>query len=546
MSSFIAERLLYNRLDVIRGLHTPNFINLGAVTINSIDSFPVDRTGSTRSCLVSESMYDFVYNRIHYYSINAVNLPFAFNYKIDFGNIVGDASIRTNVWNAFKQTAIFDQTIFNGQLDNVSYEIADTTLLPLQKTLATFKVLKDGDVVINGEITADWDIYSNKLAVTGERIILIHFMPQGKYSEGYEYLTSVIDTYRGEQRISLRESPLVTMSYEYILRNDNLRVFYNLFKERLAEVIAVPYFADAVYNLNITQGDLEIQLPQSATFNVNTGLWLIYKNDDIYEVIHAESFIDNKITLALGVSETYNNVLICPIATSYITTNISSEGTYNIETLKTRYAFISEFVTSGSYTPVLYKTFPIYTDNNFTFDSFSKNISQDMSILSSPSRLFDVEVNRQFKTDVRTLGFIANTSTIDNLRNFLNQLKGSWKCFWLPTHTFDFKLSQGLTQGNTTINITANEQKNIINENIYILYKDGDYELHKISNVVNGVATLDNSTIQRTASINEVAYISRLNLVRFASDGFKIDFETLHNIKLETSIKLLVDEEIDA
>lgn len=461
-------------------------------------------------------------------------------HHLDLGNIVSTQQISFYVFNAYFEDRLLNGVTAVGGDGLVLTEPAATplTFAPFQQYTYQLSVSTDGPPTVNATYTFDFDIADYTLKVTGARLVLFYFEPDGEVVEQLQWMTDVLESYDGtEQRISLRGAPRQRIEFDVLTEegthDTKLR---SLLFDWMSRVYGLPIW----WEMRRLSTD---HAAGAGTLNVSTeygdfrvgGLVMIYQDEDTYEVIGIEDLDSTSITLQSQLVNSYTRkAVVMPVRTAYMSAQASRSKTpTNVARTSVAFTTINNTNladTSGSTT---YSGKILLDDANYIDGSANEAWEKVVTVIDAGTGL-QFQISGTDRARMRqTKRWITRNSLQEvwRIRRLLHHFDGNRVSFYIPSFRNDLELVQTIAADTATIrvahcNFTSLYKARKPFSDVRIVLKNGTVYVRAIidSNVDGDSEVLTlNATLQGTPIfVEDVERIEFVSLVRIANDRAKL------------------------
>jgi len=453
--------------------------------------------------------YDF-YNRIH----STIT-------QLSLGNVLSEQTFAIEIWNAFLIDSILTD-VLTTNLDGINLDLPITlpqTFTPLQSISGTISVSSTGIATIDGSFDLIFSTQVLSIDVSGQRVVLWPFAPQTNILESRKWLTDVIPSKAGEQRLSLREIPRLLLGYTYKFREQKEYSLATSLAKTIAHIAAAtPLWTDIVKVNNLVIGQTVINVNTSYMELYPDSLIVIWENYYTYEIKEILSMTASSITLKVALGSNHANAVLMPVRIGYLGKGIDLvRGTsHKIESGIT-FEVVDTYVSPvWNYTET-YQSLPVYTDRLTLLDSLNERISRDMSTIDTDTGR-QIQLNQEDYTRYnKVMEFISNSrKDLYTFRRFFDFLQGKFTMFWLPSGNYDIiPTTSTLTSGSSTIVVVSNNlstynQKYIRVSGNIIAY----FEILNVSDNLDGTETIaiTPSVGTTVSNITKIEYMQKIRL----------------------------------
>lgn len=147
--------------------------------------------------------------------------------EIALGNVLSSQTRDLELLNNYREQTISWLSFVNNAgsgIDVTGVPTLPSDLNPLQSLLLQVSISTQGPPTISGTLDFTLDVGGLSVPVSGSRVILFPYVPEGPVKESLEFNTTVLVNEDGsEQRMSLRAAPRQLLEFSILLDSDNER-----------------------------------------------------------------------------------------------------------------------------------------------------------------------------------------------------------------------------------------------------------------------------------------------------------------------------------
>jgi len=479
------------------------------------------------------------------------------------GNVISALVKTYEVYNGwrYKYKHLLTITPVNAGGFSFSGDLATSPRLmqPKQSFIVTANINPAGPVTIAASVVYVFDGgESLTITFTGKRVIVMSVEPQSNIVETWEWLTDIIESGSGnEQRISNRDMPRQSFTYQYLKEDESSAFLENLLFGWANNIWAVPVWTDHIHLTAATVAGTTLVLSVDSTtnrdFRTNAGsnLIAIWNNENSFEAAEVVSFTSTTITISSVILAVWpKGAVVVPLRLSYMTEPSTAVfQNVNARNRQLRFTAIANKIPSFSGSPAplqaggLYRSRPFWDiTNDELITAGSYNVIDDKQIRTIGGETGKLMTNTTKKFPVRTVSGVGMTSygrsEFVRMREFLLGARGRQRSFWLETGNRDFKIESTSASGALNVNVVPCNYTNQVfgalggprtRKDIIIRYANGATDKRRIvasseTIGVREVLVLD-SVLSQTCSTANVTRISYLILHRMGSDSVILNHE---------------------
>lgn len=508
------------------GLGTP----LTAVAGSGVISRTATPSNSVNT-INAEQVWDFTtvfYNRV------AVIPSF-----LDVGSVSSAQQFQVEVWNGFFENRILGSITeidAEGILISGGLPIG-ATFFQLQSAIYNVTIEADGPPVINAFIQWNLNGDSGILNIIGNRLSIFAFEPDTQLTEQLQWLTDVIRTYSGEQRIRLRKN--ARQVFEFVTQADNsIQTRMNSIMYGWQDkIFAVPEWVDGVNHTNpITSGDLVIFIDTQYRDFRDGGLAIIWTSDIQNEAVEIGTVESDRINLLREVVNDYpDGALVMPLVRCFAQGGLRRQIGRMDDTRSTITFRGADNLSMDDQTldwPV-YDGYEVLADFNAQFGSLDSSIVYPLKFIDNQTGFFRPYAERDFPNEITPQSWVVRgAENRFKLKKFLYRRLGRLKPFWHDSNRPDYILLDTIGASSIAMTVRYSNQKflDLVNNTfgVHFALKDGTDIYRTIVGLqVEDLAT-EEEIIQFSANLGQevtpeqVDRISLIELVRFNLDQLSL------------------------
>lgn len=458
--------------------------------------------------------------------------------RLDLGNIVSTQNVGFYVFSSyFVPRTLNDVTALN-DLGLVLTEPGATPLVfePWEEKDYQLSVSTEGPPSVDATYTFEFDVGDFLLRVTGTRLVLFPYEPDGPVIEVLDWSTDVLESYDGtEQRISLRGAARQRFEYEVLTEGQQDTELRGLLFDWMPRVFGVPvWFEQRRLTTAITAGDSVISVSTlNGDFRVG-GLVMVWQNEDTYEVVGIDSMTDTEITLDVDLINAYNRkAYVMPVRTAYMTSQVQrSKYPTNVARTSVGFTTIDNENYASTTGASTYSGKVLLDDANYIDATGAEDFQRPVTVIDNESgKLYQFSRTDRSRFMPRKRWEVKTMAELWRIRKLLHHFDGNRVSFYLPSFREDLVVTQTIAGNTPTLriehcNFTNMYQGrkpfsdlrlvltngNIINREITDANVDGDEEVITVN------APFSTSPI----FVDDIERVELLSLVRIANDRAKL------------------------
>ncbi len=534
----------------------PQVTVTGVVYASNIDGVlnnnqPVEMLPRNHGGNILGSFEQIWYDTIHFIPSTTILL----------GSVSANSVVEFEVWNAYD----VNNTLASiSEVDAIGLTLSGQPTPPdvyqgLASKTYSLEVSGEGPVIIDAVYTWTFDGDIVELNVKGRRSIVFAHQPNWAKGvrESIRWNTNVLEAYDGtEQRIQIKASPEILLSYEVITHDYEMRELDSQLHMWQAEVFTVPIWSD--YH------KLTAELPISSTVIPNLtllsgqdykegGQIIFWQAWDVYEIANIETIGASSVTLSRATDFTWGvGTIVMPVRACRMSKQATAERFHsNLSRLPVQ--FISDDIdlwideVEGS---IIYQgTYSVLEGEPNRVDSQKDTYSRKIELLNpGTGRVFYEDTRTTTRLDRSFQWMLQDRSKILELKTWLAFRRGKLKPAWVPTWQNDLVLAETLSQGGTAAHFEQTEYETYYNlaegrRDIRVELLDGTIYYRRITAVsldpdTHMILTMDTAFPEDIIPAN-IRIISFMGLHRLSQDTVELQWHTPDVLTISTNMRLL-------
>lgn len=376
----------------------------------------------------------------------------------------------------------------------------------------------------------------------------------------HSYLTEVIESWNGaEQRISLRDQPRLSATYQYGLADTDQYLFSNLAGNFSGQYLVPIWPMQSELAEPVARFDSKAIVSELSAWVV-PGCRVMLSDGDVWEICLVESVADGVVTFVFLVKKNYRSgARLVPVSQAWINEDVSSTA-HGMNVEVTGASFDFDEVELLRPEPV--DDFTVF--NRKRVLDIRPDRSKDCTIQYKRLReSLDPAIGRRYIYD-RVQGSVKysqyswrffNQESRKRFDDFAELERGAQGEFYIESPLVAMHLVKDIEAPTLEITIAQANYKNFLKSNTFApaialkLY-NGTVLYRNVESAIDGLDNTEVVTLEESVEnikIEDVEYIAPLFLGRFESDEFAHTFDTPADSSITKIIKQLiyVDPEID-
>ena len=481
---------------------------------------------------------------------------------IDAGLVTGDETYEFSIWHSYRSSLeLLGVTEFGGE----SVELSGTKSGLVTSFVSSKYQVSLNQSNSNTSYRASFDFgtagsYDFKLSAS--QAIVIHFpidwsmQPELRTS----YLTEVIESWNGaEQRISLRDQPRLSSTYQYGLTDYDQYLFGNLIGNFSGQYLVPIWPMQSELAEPVSRFDSKAIVSDLSAWVV-PGCRVMLSDADTWEICLVASVVDGVVTFSDLVKKNYRSgSRIVPVSQAWVSEDVPSTA-HGMDVEVTQASF--DFDVVELLRPVPVDSFTIFNGRRVL--DIRPDRSKDCTIQYKRLReTLDPSIGRRYIHD-RVQGAVKylqyswrffDHSSRKRFDDFAELERGAQGEFYIESPLVSMSLAKDIEAATLEITIGEANYKNFLKSSTFApaialkLY-NGTVLYRNVESATQGLDNTEVVTLKESVEniqVDDVEYIAPLFLGRFESDEFAHTFDTPADSSITKIIKQLiyVDSEID-
>lgn len=399
------------------------------------------------------------------------------------------------------------------------------------------------------------------LHITGHRAGIIAHEPDGPVSETLSFGTAVVPAMGGrEQRSSFRKRPRQGFEVEYTFDVDKQerRRWSAQMLTSQSKTLALPLIHEGVRTTaaaSIGAATISVVTTASIDFRIG-GHLIIFSDPVIFDVAKIVSMTATTVTVENVLTKAYAaGAVVAPLRFVRIVGQVTgARRVVGVESVRVRYEAIENDVGAPVGDVSAFPTLDgrvVFDRRNVMADSRAEAWNQDILTIDNASGVVSAVTDWDRTKHGSDVGFLTqNRAQLWELRQLLYALRGRFTSFWLPTRAVDLVLTDGLASSDDSMSVENDGYTRFVNARqpmatFRITFTDGT---SLVRTIISSEVCSDDTEILSldqawplTYSTSQVARIEWLELVRFASDEFRIEHHDIGRARMTASTLVVQD-----
>lgn len=409
----------------------PAATNTGYGVIQS--NLPISEVCENFVAVRARSYLDDYYFRIHV-------LP----KKIDLGNLLSEQTENIAVWNAYLDAKLLNdiESVGTDGLEMTEPTLPPTSFAALELRNYTLSISTSGSPVIDASYTFNFESESPILEVIGRRVVIWHYKPKYPFKERYEWKTDIITSFKGEQRIRLRDAGRQAVSFSSVISAIDYTKAKALAFQWVHRVFGVPIWIDMRLVGTVNAGAMSIAVDTTNADFRSSDIVLLWSSNDSFEAVETTDVTPTQINLKSPIVASHANTYAVPIryanALSGLTFTRDADALIHVEgdfTVKNNVNL------SAAIGLPIYKGKAVFTDFVLSSEASTDRYTRSIDVFDNGSGPIDVDIKTDWTNIVTKVSLNAfGAAAVWRYKQFLHSLYGRQKTFFMPSWHDDFHI----------------------------------------------------------------------------------------------------------
>lgn len=461
--------------------------------------------------------------------------------SIALGNVLSSQQRNIQIYNASKKGTNSWVSFTNNAgtgLSITNLPSLPTDLNPQDEINLILQVDADGAPIINGTLDFTFNLYTIMVTITGQRVVIFPFAPEGPLTEELEFLTDILEHLDGsEQRVKMRKNPRQSFAWRTRRDGDDRRYLENQLYDWQTSVFGVGMWHEAtLLTQAATASDLTInvQTTDYADYRVGGLAMVIDKvNRKLLDALEIDSFTGTTITFTSGLNNSFPaGAFVMPMRTCFAQQEVGgSRAIVNLGQKDIRFRVIDNDSNLGDVSAwSSFNSKVLLDDPNRVQREIQDRMLKRLYPHDGDTGAFSQESRWDRGKRITQKGWTTSSrQELWELRQLLHALGGRQTSFYLPTFYDELVLALPLTNGSdsaTFENVGYNRFAQDRRVYVRFLLTDGTVIIKEVlssSEVDEDSETITfTDTWSQDYAIDEVERIDYIETMRLDSDTITI------------------------
>jgi hypothetical protein len=409
-------------------------------------------------------------------------------------------------------------------------------LNPQSGYAGTLTVSTQGPPTLNG--TIDFVVLglgTFTVPVTGQRAVMIPFLPEAPFVERLVFATDVLVALTGtEQRVALRDVPRQLFDAQYVLEGHDRRAFLPILFDAQGRAAGLPMWHEPTWltaPVSVSDTTITVESTAYADWRANS-VGIVWEDSETYEALEVSSYTGTTVTFKSPFQNAFSaGAMVMPVRTAYFEEQLRGlRYPQRVQQLNVRYSVVEAAVDLSSSAAFSTYRSKILLDgpNWITAGTLEESLSRKQIKLDGTVGLFNVWSDETAsRRGSRKVFYSGSRKRLWEVRQLLHALRGRAISFYVPTFYDDLEPTEALSSASTSLKIKNIKYSSLVRNrspkgDVQVLLTDGTKLNRQITNSTELSATEEQLTVSTQwgvdAALSEIARIAFIEKVRIDSD----------------------------
>lgn len=395
----------------------------------------------------------------HHYVEDYYNRVHVFPSYLDLGMVLNQETRVLKAWNAFLSESKDLDDITLEDATGVTIDEPDSypvTFAPMEERDYEVTVSTTGPPSISATINFQFAIYTVAALIEGSRVVLWRWIPREQYTEILEWMTEILKTRKGEQRIAMREAPRQIFSYRFLRPPEEIAEIKVVVDDWNHRKFGLPVWKEHTAGIDADAGDTAINFDTSYRDYREDGFACLWENADKAIAVRVSNVRTDGIDLEQALEQDWSGALIMPMREAVVPEGFEFTRGDTGRWIRFSAIFIVsdnvDLSADASYDE--YRGYDVLTDGNIIIGNISERIHRPLEQIDNGQGPITIETKQDYSAFARTVGRYEKTlAGLWQWRQWLHARRGKQKAFWLPSWNRDLRLAKTIASTDTEIDI---------------------------------------------------------------------------------------------
>ncbi|TGT72903.1 hypothetical protein EN802_13570 [bacterium M00.F.Ca.ET.159.01.1.1] len=356
------------------------------------------------------------------------------------------------------------------------------------------------------------------------------FRPEIPTQETLEWLTDMLPSYTGEQRIALRPAPRQTFAYSFKLKPPALAKAKAFAQRRIGTPLSIPVWIEQQDVGPIDSADTTIACDTTwGDWRIGVGV-MIWSDYETFTTAIITDVADDLLTLLGPVGMSFSRAVIAPIRSALAIEGIQARRDTTYADASGKFQSLDNVFLEGDAGYPTYLGLDVLDESPKLIADINETIVRASEYVDNGFGPVIAEHLTTYPDFGQSLGFHEfRGARLWRRRVWLHSLMGKQKAFWLPSFNMDLALQATIGATDTVITVKSVGPASFYGgRQIAIFLKNGTKFFRQINSAATAGAN-DNLTISsalgQSVAVADIGVLCFMSKVRLNADAVTLDHQ---------------------
>lgn len=358
------------------------------------------------------------------------------------------------------------------------------------------------------------------------------FIPQRDFTESLEWFTEVMRCKGAEQRLALRPQARQGHMFEYLLDEQQLARAKSLARFCSAQEVLVPGWESMTRLGAVPFGTSVLTFDTTFSPYREGGQVIVLQADDHYEVRTVDALAEDGITLSAPLGRSYGLAFVMPLRPSRFAQDFdATRGTNPLTRAQGRFVTTDVYSLEGlGLAPdyPVYMGYDVLTDRTVLISSVRERYVRESTEFDNQLGVLWADAEYKYPIQTSQLSWsIDDRQRLWAIRAWLDERRGKWRGFWMPSWNLDFILTAPTLVTDDTMTVRNTDYRLYEGvRDIMILTTSGNTYFRRVISAAPGILGTEVLTLSAPIGVAldpaQVQAICLLTFTRLDADRVEI------------------------
>ena len=378
--------------------------------------------------------------------------------QLVLGNLLSAQVRNVEVWSAYLDPNLLSSL---GQVgtDGITLQqplAPPTYFAALESRTYVVSVNTNGPPVIDATYTFNFEDESPTLKITGRRVVLWPFIPETGHEEFMEWKTDILNSFKNEQRLALREAPRQAFRHAFLLDPEQFTRAKAMTTQWAHRVYGIPVWSEAsLLEGGLSMGATFIAFDTSNADYRDNDLVMLWDTDKHLIALEITTVEAGGVNLKLALEEDWPECYIAPLRFARTLSGVEYSRSSNEYVVASALFDVAQNIDLGSELDYpLHRGKPVMIDRSARVGDIKERIARTIDLFDNGSGPIQLDIKTDWVRHLQTLSFIKQSrADLWNLRRWIHARRGRQRSFWLPSWNRDLVILEDV--GSTASALTV-------------------------------------------------------------------------------------------